>query len=66
MVDETMEYVKKGVITGTIGQNPFAQGHDPLIRMYNYLVGGEVPPYGRMLTEAAYATKDNIDKYWKK
>ncbi len=34
-VDETMEYVKKGVITGTIGQDPFAQGHDPAIRLYN-------------------------------
>ena len=42
-VDETMEFVKKGVISATIGQDPFAQGHDPAIRLYNYLVG-EVSP----------------------
>ena len=65
-VDETMEYVMKGVITGTIGQGPFAQGHDPAIRLFNYLVSGEVPEAGRLLTEAAFVTKDNIDMYWSK
>lgn len=65
-VDETMEYVAKGVITGTIGQNPFAQGHDPAIRLFNYIVAGKVPPAGKLLTEAAFVTKENIDQYWKK
>ncbi|MDC7235739.1 MAG: substrate-binding domain-containing protein [Spirochaetales bacterium] len=65
-VDETMEYVQKGVITGTIGQGPFAQGHDPAVRLFNYIVAGEVPEAGRLLTEAAFVTKDNISKYWSK
>ena len=39
-VDETMQFVKTGVITGSLGQDPFAQGHDPAIRLYNYLVEG--------------------------
>ena len=65
-VDETMEYVQKGVITGTIGQDPFAQGHDPAIRLFNYIVAGEVPPAGRLLTRADFVTKDNIDQFWKK
>ena len=34
-VDETMEYVQDGVIYATIGQDPFAQGHDPAIRLFN-------------------------------
>ncbi len=63
-VDETMEYVKKGVISGTIGQGPFAQGHDPAIRLFNYLVTGEAPECGRLLTEAALVTQENIDQYW--
>ncbi len=65
-VDETMEFVQKGVITGTLGQDPFAQGHDPAIRLYNYLVGGVVPPAGRLLTKADFVTKDNISQFWKK
>jgi ABC-type sugar transport system substrate-binding protein len=62
-VDETMAFLKKGVISGTIGQNPFAQGHDPVIRLYNYLVAQQVPPYAKLLTEAAYATPATADQY---
>ena len=63
-VDETMEYVKKGVITGTIGQQPYAQGHDPAIRLFNYLVGGVAPPAGKLLTKADFVTQENIDDFW--
>ncbi len=63
-VDETMEFVEKGVISATIGQGPYAQGHDPAIRLFNYLVGGVVPECGRMVTEAAVVTQDNISEYW--
>lgn len=65
-LDEIMEYVKKGVVTATIGQGPFAQGRDPVIRLYNYIVGGVMPPAGQVLTKVEFVTKDNIDKYWKK
>ena len=64
-VDETMQYVQKGVIDGTIGQDPFAQGHDPAIRLYNYIVGGVVPDNARLVTKADFVTKDNIDQFWK-
>jgi ABC-type sugar transport system substrate-binding protein len=63
-VDETMAYVQKGVIYGTIGQDPFAQGHDPAIRLFNMLVGGVSPECGRMVTKADVVTKENIDKFW--
>jgi ABC-type sugar transport system substrate-binding protein len=56
-VDETLDYVEKGVIDATIGQNPDAQGHDPAVRLYNYLVAGALPPAGRLLTKADVITK---------
>jgi len=59
-VDETMEFVKKGVIYGTVGQDPYAQGHDPVIRLFNYLVDGVVPPAGLLYTRADVVTKDNM------
>jgi ABC-type sugar transport system substrate-binding protein len=62
-VDETMEYVKKGVIYGTVGQDPYAQGHDPVIRLFNYLVGGVVPPAGLLYTRADVVTKDNMAEF---
>ncbi len=64
-VDETMAYVKKGVIFATLGQDPFAQGHDPAIRLFNMLVGGVYPECGRMVTKSDAVNKDNIDQYWK-
>ena len=64
-VDETMQFVQKGVIDGTIGQDPFAQGHDPAIRLFNYIVAGQVPQYARLVTKADFVTKANIDQFWK-
>ena len=63
-VDETMEFVQKGVVYATIGQDPFAQGHDPAIRLFNYLVGGVAPECGRLVTRADIVTKENIDQFW--
>jgi len=62
-VDETMDYVDKGVIDATIGQDPDAQGHDPVVRLYNYLVAGQLPPYGRLLTRADVITKANASQF---
>lgn len=63
-VKETMLYVKKGVITGTIGQQPHAQGHDPAIRLFNYIVSGVVPPAGQLITTMDFVTQKNIGQFW--
>lgn len=63
-VDETMEFVKKGVVSGTIGQDPFAQGHDPAVRLFNYLMTGEAPECARLVTRADVVTQENIDQFW--
>lgn len=63
-VDETMQYVQKGVIDATIGQDPYAQGHDPAIRLFNYLVGQVMPSFGRLVTKADVVNKTNISQFW--
>jgi ribose transport system substrate-binding protein len=62
-VEETLDYVDKGVIDASIGQNPDAQGHDPVIRLYNYLVAGQLPAYGKLLTKAELITKENSGRF---
>ncbi len=37
----TLKNVKDGVFSCIINQDGFGQGHDPLVSMYNYLVGGK-------------------------
>jgi len=64
-VEETMELVNKGVITGTIGQGPYAQGYEPPIRLFNYLLTGEKPKDPIISTNIDFVTKENISKYWK-
>jgi len=43
-IEENMKLVQDGVVYAVIGQQPEAQGHDTIIRLYNYMVGGVVPP----------------------
>ncbi|MFC1568712.1 methyl-accepting chemotaxis protein [bacterium] len=61
---KTMEFMKKGVITATISQDAFAQGHDPLIHLYNHLMSGWHPHISRLLTKLETVTRDNLDDFW--
>ena len=59
--DEIFEYIKKGVIAAAIDHDPFSQGHDPIIYMYNHIVDGfELPP-DRIKCKASVVDSDNIN-----
>jgi methyl-accepting chemotaxis protein len=64
LADSTMNSLVKGDITGTISQNPYAQGHDPLIYLYNFLVDKKSPFIRRKLTSLEIVTKENYDLFW--
>jgi methyl-accepting chemotaxis protein len=63
--DSTMPYVVKGVTTATIGQDPFGQGHDTVIYLFNYVVGAWRPPDERMLTSMDLVTATNASQFWR-
>ncbi len=65
MTDETMNYVKDGVISVTLGQDPFAQGFDPVIHLYNHIVSQWTPPTPRLLTQMDLVTPENYQDYWR-
>jgi ribose transport system substrate-binding protein len=60
---ETVGLVKEGVIQGLIDQSTKLQGRDPVIRLYNYIVAGIVPPYGKLLLDAPMGTPENISQF---
>lgn len=64
MTDETMKYVKRGVITATLGQDPFAQGYNPVIHLYNNLTSGWTPNVPRLLTQMDVVTHNNYFQFW--
>ncbi|HRR26311.1 MAG TPA: substrate-binding domain-containing protein [Acidobacteriota bacterium] len=65
LTDGTMAYVKAGVILATLGQDPFAQGHDPVVHLFNHLVAGWRPTVPRLLTNLDVVTKENYSRYWR-
>jgi methyl-accepting chemotaxis protein len=62
--DETMKYIAQGVITATISQDEYAQGHDPVIHLFNHIVSHWSPPNDRLLTTMEIITKDNYSNFW--
>jgi methyl-accepting chemotaxis protein len=64
LTDETMRCIQQGTIAATLGQDPFAQGYDPAIHLYNHLVAGWQPPAPRLLTQLDVVTPANYKQYW--
>jgi methyl-accepting chemotaxis protein len=59
-----MRFVRDGVITAVLGQDPYAQGHEPVIHLFNHLVDGWQPSTPRLLTELELATRENYQRFW--
>lgn len=60
--DEIFQYIKKGIIAAAIDHDPFSQGHDPIIYMYNHLVAGVPLPPNRIKCKASVVDFDNINE----
>jgi methyl-accepting chemotaxis protein len=64
LVNETMQLLIQGVITATLGQDPFAQGHDPVVHLFNFLTAGWRPNNPRLLTTMDLVTRENYSQLW--
>jgi methyl-accepting chemotaxis protein len=62
--DQTMPFVIKDAITATVGQDPFGQGHDTAIHLFNHLVAGWEPPEQRLVTAMDMVTSSNYGQFW--
>ena len=58
---EIFQYIKKGIIAAAIGQDPFGQGHDSVVWMYNCIVTGEPLPSEFMKCRSSVVDKTNVD-----
>ena len=58
---EIFRYIKKGIITAALGQDPFGQGHDPIIYMYNSIVTGETLPSTNMKLRVNVVDRENVE-----
>ncbi|MBR3768984.1 MAG: substrate-binding domain-containing protein [Lachnospiraceae bacterium] len=58
---EIINYIKKGIIGCTVGQDSFGQGHDPIIWLYNYLAADEDFPSDIIHCRVSVVNKKNVD-----
>ena len=58
---EIFRYIRKGIIKAALGQDPFGQGHDPIIYMYNCIVTGESLPSTNMKCRVNVVDRDNVN-----
>ncbi|HCS39529.1 MAG TPA: hypothetical protein DIW44_08090 [Anaerolineaceae bacterium] len=65
MNDQNAQWTIDGIISANISQNPFVQGYDPVIHLYNALAAEWKPITPRLLIEPVIVTKENINDNWK-
>lgn len=58
---DAINAIKKGIISAAIGQDPFGQGHDPIVWMFNSIVTGKPLPSDNMKCRANVVDKNNVD-----
>jgi methyl-accepting chemotaxis protein/ribose transport system substrate-binding protein len=58
---EIFELIKEGIIYAAIGQDPFGQGHDPIVYLYNYLVTNKKPESEIIWTRTDVVDIHNVD-----
>lgn len=64
LTSATMEHVARGTIAATISQDPYAQGHDPVIHLFNFMVSGWRPAAPRLLVKLESVTRENYRSFW--
>ena len=63
-VEGTMAAVRAGVIAATITQDPFGQGHDVAVHLFNAVASGWRPREPRLISTSETVTRDNYRDHW--
>jgi methyl-accepting chemotaxis protein len=64
LTEDLVRYVAKGMISVTISQDPFAQGYDTAVHLFNHLATGWEPTESRLLTAMDQVTPANVEQFW--
>jgi len=65
LLDGTIAGIQSGAISATITQDPFGQGHDTPIHLFNAVAHGWRPPEPRLITMSELVTRDNYRQFWR-
>jgi diguanylate cyclase (GGDEF)-like protein len=65
LLDGTIAGIQSGAIAATVTQDPFGQGHDTPIHLFNAVAHGWRPPEPRIITASELVTRDNYRQFWR-
>jgi diguanylate cyclase (GGDEF)-like protein len=65
LVDGTIAGLESGAIAATVTQDPFGQGYDTPIHLFNALAHGWRPQEPRLITASELVTKENYRQFWR-
>lgn len=60
-VPETVDYIHKGIVDASIGQNPFAQGYRSVMAVYEYIDNSKKPPNEIEKVNLEIAVRENVE-----
>lgn len=63
--EETISCIRDGTIMASLADSTFAQGHDPVVHLFNHLASGWQPGAPRMTIDADVVDAHNWQEYWK-
>jgi diguanylate cyclase (GGDEF)-like protein len=65
ILDETIVGLQAGLIGAVVTQDPFGQGHDTVIHMFNAAAHGWRPSEPRLISHSDVVTRDNYHDFWR-
>lgn len=63
-IPDNLKYVKTGEIVAAIAQDPFGQGFDSCVYLYNYLVAGQKPEKDFIPVKLDVVTPENVKEMY--
>jgi methyl-accepting chemotaxis protein len=64
LTEEIAAGINSGEISANITQDPFIQGYDTVIHLFNHLAAGWTPATPRMLITPRIVTRENLADHW--
>ena len=64
MLDATMAGIRDGLVSATVTQDPYGQGHDTAVHLFNAVAHGWRPAEPRIITASEVLTRENYRQYW--
>ncbi len=65
-IPENLVYVRSGEIVACLDQDPFGQGFDSSVLLYNYVVSGQKPVSEFIAVKVGVATPENVNEMYPK